>query len=99
MIAERVVLRRVEDLEQRARGITRPATGLQLVDLVDQDDGVHRLRFGQRPKVGDTFCGGGSIPFEAARLGCDVYASDLNPIACMLTWGALNIIGASPERH
>lgn len=41
--------------------------------------------------------GGGSIPFEAARLGCDVYASDMNPIACMLTWGALNIIGVSPE--
>lgn len=57
------------------------------------------LRFGHRPRVGDTFCGGGSIPFEAARLGCDVYASDLNPIACMLTWGALNIIGASPERR
>ncbi|QBQ53837.1 anti-phage-associated DUF1156 domain-containing protein [Nitrosococcus wardiae] len=57
------------------------------------------LRFGQQPRVGDTFCGGGSIPFEAARLGCDVYASDLNPIACMLTWGALNIIGASPEEH
>jgi putative DNA methylase len=55
------------------------------------------LRYGHRPRVGDTFCGGGSIPFEAARLGCDVYASDLNPIACMLTWGALNIIGASPE--
>ena len=49
--------------------------------------------------MGDTFCGGGSIPFEAARLGCDVYASDLNPIACMLTWGALNIIGASPEKR
>ena len=57
------------------------------------------LRFGHRPKVGDTFCGGGSIPFEAARLGCDVYASDLNPIACMLTWGALNIIGAQPEQR
>ena len=28
------------------------------------------LRYGHRPKVGDTFCGGGSIPFEAARLGC-----------------------------
>lgn len=55
------------------------------------------LRFGHRPKVGDTFCGGGSIPFEAARLGCDVYASDLNPIACMLTWGALNIVGADVE--
>jgi putative DNA methylase len=56
-------------------------------------------RFGHRPKVADTFCGGGSIPFEAARLGCDVYASDLNPIACMLTWGAFNIIGASKERR
>jgi putative DNA methylase len=50
-------------------------------------------RFGHRPKLADTFCGGGSIPFEAARMGCDVYASDLNPIACMLTWGAFNIIG------
>lgn len=57
------------------------------------------LRYGHRPRVGDTFCGGGSIPFEAARLGCDVYASDLNPIACMLTWGALNIIGASAEKR
>jgi len=57
------------------------------------------LRYGHRPRVGDTFCGGGSIPFEAARLSCDVYASDLNPVACMLTWGALNVIGASPERR
>ena len=57
------------------------------------------LRYGHRPRVGDTFCGGGSIPFEAARLGCDVYASDLNPIACMLSWGAFNIIGASLEKQ
>jgi putative DNA methylase len=56
-------------------------------------------RFGHRPKLADTFCGGGSIPFEAARMGCDVYASDLNPIACMLTWGAFNIIGASLEKR
>lgn len=57
------------------------------------------LRYGHRPRVCDTFSGGGSIPFEAARIGCDVYASDLNPIACMLTWGALNIVGASPDRQ
>ncbi len=57
------------------------------------------LRYGHRPRLGDTFCGGGSIPFEAARLGCDIYASDLNPIALMLTWGALNVIGASEERR
>lgn len=65
-----------------------------LPELVEQ---LGRARFGHRPRVGDPFCGGGSIPFEAARIGCDVYASDLNPIACMLTWGALNIIGAPPE--
>ncbi|MEZ5453588.1 MAG: DUF1156 domain-containing protein [Thiothrix sp.] len=53
-------------------------------ELVEQ---LGMLRYGHRPKAGDTFAGGGSIPFEAARLGCDVYASDLNPIACMLTWG------------
>lgn len=65
-------------------------------ELVEQ---LGILRYGHRPRVGDTFCGSGSIPFEAARLGCDVYASDLNPIACMLTWGALNIIGASAEER
>jgi putative DNA methylase len=67
-----------------------------LPELVEQ---LGIARFGHRPKVADTFCGGGSIPFEAARIGCDVYASDLNPIACMLTWGAFNIIGASTERQ
>lgn len=55
------------------------------------------MRFGHRPQVADIFCGSGQIPFEAARLGCDVYASDLNPIACMLTWAAFHVVGASPE--
>ena len=65
-----------------------------LPELVEQ---LGIARFGHRPRLADTFCGGGSIPFEAARIGCDVYASDLNPIACMLTWGAFNIIGAPKE--
>ena len=54
-------------------------------------------RYGRRPKIGDVFSGGGSIPFEAARLGADVYASDLNPVASLLTWSSLNIAGASDE--
>ncbi len=65
-------------------------------ELVEQ---LGQRRFGHRPRVADPFCGGGSIPFEAARVGCDVYASDLNPIAGMLTWGALNIVGGPPEQH
>ena len=63
-------------------------------ELVEQ---LGIMRFGHRPRVADTFCGSGQIPFEAARLGCDVYASDLNPVACMLTWGAFKIIGGSPD--
>lgn len=61
---------------------------------------VHELgarRWGHAPRVGDAFCGGGSIPFEAARLGCDVFASDLNPVAGLLTWGALSIVGGPEE--
>ena len=34
-----------------------------------------------RPKVLDMFAGGGSIPLEALRLGCEAYALDLNPVA------------------
>lgn len=34
-----------------------------------------------RPKVLDMFAGGGAIPLEAMRLGCDAYALDLNPVA------------------
>ncbi len=63
-------------------------------ELVEQ---LGIMRFGHRPRLADTFCGSGQIPFEAARLGCDVYASDLNPVACMLTWGAFNIVGGSAE--
>jgi len=63
-------------------------------ELVEQ---LGVMRFGHRPRIADTFCGSGQIPFGAARLGCDVYASDLNPVACMLTWGGLNIVGGSRE--
>ena len=54
-------------------------------------------RFGRVPRVGDAFCGGGSVPFEAARLGCEAYGSDLNPVAALLTWGALEIVGGGEQ--
>jgi len=37
-----------------------------------------------RPKVLDMFAGGGAIPLEAARLGCESYALDLNPVAYLI---------------
>jgi adenine-specific DNA methylase len=36
------------------------------------------------PLVVDPFAGGGSIPLEALRLGCEAFTSDLNPVACLI---------------
>ena len=36
---------------------------------------------GRAPRVLDPFAGGGAIPLEAMRLGCETFASDLNPVA------------------
>ncbi len=41
------------------------------------------------PAVLDAFAGGGSIPFEAARYGLRVFASDLNPVAVVTMKAAL----------
>lgn len=61
-----------------------------LSELVEQ---LGQRAFGHRPRVGDSFCGGGSIPFEAARIGCDAFGSDLNLVAGLLTWASLNLLG------
>lgn len=37
-----------------------------------------------RPRVMDMFAGGGAIPLEALRLGCEAYALDLNPVAYII---------------
>lgn len=47
---------------------------------------------GTRPLVIDPFAGGGAIPFEALRVGADVFASDLNPIAVLLNRVLLEFI-------
>ena len=39
---------------------------------------------GRPPKVLDPFGGGGSIPLEALRLGCETYSGDLNPVAVLI---------------
>ena len=36
---------------------------------------------GRAPRVLDPFSGGGAIPLEAMRLGCETFAADLNPVA------------------
>jgi putative DNA methylase len=47
--------------------------------------GLVKAAHGQEPPlVVDPFAGGGSIPLEALRVGCDAFASDLNPVACLI---------------
>tara|TARA_B110000881_G_scaffold215357_1_gene229269 strand:- start:1281 stop:4169 length:2889 start_codon:yes stop_codon:yes gene_type:complete len=43
------------------------------------------------PSVHDPFCGGGSIPLEAFRLGMNAVATDLNPLAIMITKATVEI--------
>lgn len=43
------------------------------------------------PPVLDPFCGGGSIPLEAQRLGLKNYGSDLNPVAVLITKALIEI--------
>ncbi len=39
---------------------------------------------GKPPKILDPFAGGGAIPLEALRLGCEVYSNDYNPVAVLI---------------
>jgi adenine-specific DNA methylase len=39
---------------------------------------------GKPPKVLDPFGGGGSIPLETLRLGCETYSNDYNPVAVLI---------------
>lgn len=52
---------------------------------------IRRSTGGNPPLVLDPFCGGGSIPLEAQRLGLAAYASDLNPVAVLITKALIEI--------
>ncbi len=47
------------------------------------------------PKVLDPFAGGGSIPLEALRLGCETYAGEYNPVAVLILKATLEY----PQRY
>jgi adenine-specific DNA methylase len=50
---------------------------------------------GKAPRVLDPFAGGGAIPLEALRLGCETYASDYNPVATLM----LKCLLEYPQRY
>lgn len=50
-------------------------------DLTRLREKIRETFGGRAPKVLDPFAGGGAIPLEAMRLGCEVTVSDINPAA------------------
>jgi putative DNA methylase len=63
---------------------------------LDASSGLVQAAHGKEPPlVVDPFAGGGSIPLEALRLGCETFASDLNPVA----WLILNTMLKDIPRH
>src|SRR5215469_13465434 len=50
-------------------------------DLQFFRDEIRKAYGGRAPRVLDPFAGGGAIPLEAMRLGCEVTAIDINPVA------------------
>lgn len=52
---------------------------------------ILRSTDGNPPPVLDPFCGGGSIPLEAQRLGLEAHGSDLNPVAVLITKALIEI--------
>ena len=83
--------RRIEAADRRGERLGADAYGYKRAfsHIPTQDDRVWLQteldRLGvSSPTVLDPTAGGGSIPFESARLGLDTYGNDLNPIASLI---------------
>jgi adenine-specific DNA methylase len=64
--------------------------------LLEQARALIRRRFPEAPpKVLDSFAGGGSIPLEALRLGCEAHAVEYNPVAYLILKATLEY----PQRY
>ncbi len=50
-------------------------------DLAAFREEIRKAYGGRAPRVLDPFAGGGAIPLEAMRLGCEATAVDINPVA------------------
>ena len=81
------------ELNKRIESITHWGTeNGPALDFFRQE--IRKAFGGRPPKVLDMFAGGGAIPLEAMRLGCDVIANDYNPVA----WFILKCTLEFPQR-
>src|SRR5262245_38312297 len=96
-IARCVASRKIEtgDLKKEQAlslpGVTGPVTPWDFVIRRAAPEAVNAFLAEHAPPVLDPFCGGGSIPLEAQRLGLRAQASDLNPVPVLITKALIEI--------
>ena len=74
-----------QEREEAASFVAKLAAYKPSADRVSEArDRIRKLHGGRAPKVLDLFAGGGAIPLEAARLGCESHANDYNPVAHLI---------------
>jgi putative DNA methylase len=88
-LCERIggTLKMASDKDGRLKEVTdggvirwkRDLDNKEALDLLRSE--LREANGGRAPAVLDPFSGGGAIPLEAMRLGCEVTSSDLNPVA------------------
>ena len=82
-----------QELNKKIESITRWGTeNGPALDFFRKE--IRKAYGGRAPRVLDMFAGGGAIPLEAMRLGCDVTAIDYNPVA----WFILKCTLEFPQR-
>jgi putative DNA methylase len=90
-IARCVASRKLEAGELKEDDRIGAATVRQVRAMLAQPADVNAFLAAHAPPVLDPFCGGGSIPLEAQRLGLRAYASDLNPVPVLITKALIEI--------
>ncbi len=75
--------------KDKAKSIKVPV--FEIRQLLAKPEQVSAFLAEHAPPVLDPFCGGGSIPLEAQRLGLRAYASDLNPVPVLITKALIEI--------
>jgi len=74
-----------EQVLNRARAEIRRSWRRACADNADHPEAAELFNPEKLPGFHDPFAGGGALPLEAQRLGLEAYASDLNPVAVLIS--------------
>jgi putative DNA methylase len=74
-----------EEVLEPAREEIRRSWRRCCADNADHPEAAELFNPEKLPGFHDPFAGGGALPLEAQRLGLEAYASDLNPVAVLIS--------------